>query len=419
MPQLLLRNATLWDGVRLEPRTGMDVVIDGPVIREVRPTSARVPGEDASIVELDGAFLMPGLIDMHVHLVWSGSPDPARVVEEEGAQLTTVRAVANLQAEVHAGITTVRDLGGNWDLPITLARAVEHGYIAGPRIVAAGRTIIMTGGHDPFWGIPSDGPTAVMRAVRRQVSLGAGVIKVAATGGVYGRPEGEEIGQVELTYEELAAAASEAHRFGLRVAAHALGAEGIRNAVRAGIDTIEHGNFLDEALVAEMRQRGTALCPTLLIYRTIADGAGGRIPSYATEKACRAVEAHRHSFQLALEAGIPIVAGTDAGSCSTPHPALIGELQVMHAYGMPVEQVLCAATSTAARVLGRADMVGTVEAGRRADLLILDASPLEELARLHRARHIIRSGQLLAAGPGSRDTSHTRQPAVPREGVGA
>ncbi|HYY12650.1 MAG TPA: amidohydrolase family protein, partial [Kineosporiaceae bacterium] len=211
----------------------MDVVIDGPVIREVRPTSARVPGEDASIVELDGAFLMPGLIDMHVHLVWSGSPDPARVVEEEGAQLTTVRAVANLQAEVHAGITTVRDLGGNWDLPITLARAV-----------------------------------------RRQVSLGAGVIKVAATGGVYGRPEGEEIGQVELTYEELAAAASEAHRFGLRVAAHALGAEGIRNAVRAGIDTIEHGNFLDEALVAEMRQRGTALCPTLLIYRTIADGAG-------------------------------------------------------------------------------------------------------------------------------------------------
>ena len=160
MPQLLLRNATLWDGVRLEPRTGMDVVIDGPVIREVRPTSARVPGEDASIVELDGAFLMPGLIDMHVHLVWSGSPDPARVVEEEGAQLTTVRAVANLQAEVHAGITTVRDLGGNWDLPITLARAVEHGYIAGPRIVAAGRTIIMTGGHDPFWGIPSDGPTS-------------------------------------------------------------------------------------------------------------------------------------------------------------------------------------------------------------------------------------------------------------------
>ncbi len=389
----LLRNATLWDGVGDDARPHVDVLIEGTAIASVRPTGQAPAG--ATVLDLDGAFLMPGLIDMHVHLVWSGDPDPAATVEQDGQQLTTIRAVANARAELEAGVTTVRDVGSYWDLAITLARAVDRGHIVGPRIVASGQTIIMTGGHDPFWGLPSDGVDAIVRSVRRQVTLGAGLIKVSATGGVYGRPEAEEIGQSELSFDELQAAASEAHRFGLRVSSHALGREGIRNSVLAGIDTIEHGHFLDEEIVAEMKRRGTILCPTLYIYQIIADGAGGEIPRYAMEKSRKAEKAHREAFQMAMEAGIPMVAGTDAGSCSTPHPSLVKEMVAMAGQGMPIPQVLRAATTTAAEALGRGSQFGTIEPGKRADLVALEANPLEDLSALERIKHVVRSGVLI------------------------
>jgi len=348
---------------------------------------------DADVLDLGGRHLLPGLIDMHVHLVWSGSPDPAAVVEREGEQLTTVRAVANAQAQVWAGVTTVRDLGGNADIAVTVASAVDKGVVEGPDIVAAGQTIIMTGGHDPFWGLASDGVDAVVRSVRRQVSIGARVVKLAATGGVYGRSEGEDVGQTELTLEELSAAVREAHRFGLKVAAHALGTEGIHNAVLAGVDTVEHGNFLTEEVVDLMRRHGTALCPTLAIYRTIADGAASGIPSYASDKAQSAAAAHVESFAMARAAGIPIVAGTDAGSCSTPHPALIGELAVMCELGMPVVEALRAATCTAADVLGRAGRAGRVAPGLSADLLVVDRDPRDDLRALLDPFLVLRRGR--------------------------
>jgi imidazolonepropionase-like amidohydrolase len=391
------RHAFLWPGRGDEILAGVDVAVEDGRITSVG-SLPRYP-EGATVVDLDGRWLMPGLIDMHVHLVWSGSGDPATTLEHEGEHLTAIRSVANAATQLHAGITTVRDLGGNWDLAITLARAVSAGLAEGPSIVAAGQTVIMTGGHDPFWGVMADGPTAVVAAVRRQVAAGAGVIKVAATGGVYGRADGEEIGQSEFTYEELAAAAGETHRFGLKVAAHALGNTGIRNAVRAGIDTIEHGNFLDEEIVREMQRRDTALCPTLQIYRTIADHTAGLIPSYAVEKARRAVVAHRESFEMARRAGIPIVAGTDAGSCATPHPALVAELQVMRQYGMGAGETLAAATSKAAEVLGRGDCIGTIEPGKAADLLILEANPLEDIRHLLRVWGVVRQGRLRTRRP--------------------
>jgi len=390
---LLLRGGTLWDGQHSEVQRETDILIeDGRIV--ALGAGARV--RDADVLDLDGRHLLPGLIDMHVHLVWSGSPDPAAVVEREGEQLTTVRAVANAQAQVRAGVTTVRDLGGNADIAVTVASAVDKGVVEGPDIVAAGQTIIMTGGHDPFWGLASDGVDAVIRSVRRQVSIGARVVKLAATGGVYGRPEGEDVGQAELTLEELSAAVHEAHRFGLKVAAHALGTEGIRNAVLAGVDTVEHGNFLTEELADLMRRHGTALCPTLAVYRTIADGPGSGVPSYASEKAQRAVAAHVESFAMARAAGIPIVAGTDAGSCSTPHPALVGELAVLCELGLPVLDALRAATSTAADVLGRADRVGRIALGLSADLLVVDDDPREDLRTLLNPSLILRAGRNLS-----------------------
>lgn len=387
---LLLRGGQLWDGQNPQVQD-VDVLVEAGQIAGVGAVRS---DRDAAVLDLEGRYLLPGLIDMHVHLVWSGSPDPAAVVEREGEQLTTVRAVANAQAQVRAGVTTVRDLGGNADIAVSVARAVDDGLIHGPTIVAAGQTIIMTGGHDPFWGLPSDGVDAVIRSVRRQVSIGARVIKLAATGGVYGRSEGEDVGQTELTLDELTAAVKEAHRFGLKVAAHALGADGIRNAVLAGVDTVEHGNFLTEEIVDLMRRNGTALCPTLAIYRTIAAGSGSGVPSYAVDKAQRAVAAHVESFVMARDAGLPIVAGTDAGSCATPHPALVGELAVMRELGMNPDEALQAATSTAADVLGRAGGAGRVAPGLPADLLVVDADPREDVHVLLNPSLVLQAGKV-------------------------
>jgi len=385
-----LRDTLLWGGEQGDPRSADIALRDGRV-EAVLPAGS-VEAKDALVVDLQGAFVMPGLVDMHVHLVWSGGPDPAAVVAAAGEQATTIRAVVNARAQLESGITTVRDLGSNADIAVTIARAVDRGDLEGPTVIASGRTVIMTGGHDPFWGAFSDGPHGVVRSVRQQAMIGAGVIKLAATGGVYGRPEGEDIGQSELTLEEMVAAVGEAHRRGLRIAAHAVGREGIRDAVAAGVDTVEHGNFLDEGIVAAMVRQGTALCPTLAIYRTIAQNLSGDIPAYASAKAKTAVTAHQQSFRMALEAGVDIVAGTDAGSCGTRHPALVEELLLMHDYGMPTDAVLRAATTTAGGVLGRAGTVGSVQPGSAADLLVLDGVPLDDLEWLRTPRAVIRAG---------------------------
>ncbi len=391
-----LRDVILWDGTRADPRPADVTAADGLVTGVLPPGSAA--SDEATVLDLQGAFVQPGLVDMHVHLVWSGGPDPAADVAAAGEQTTTVRAYLNARSQLESGITTVRDLGSNWDIAISTAQAVERGDLEGPTIVASGRTVIMTGGHDPFWGIFSDGPDEVVRAVRHQAMIGAGVIKLAATGGVYGRPEGEAIGQGELSRDEMAAAVVEAHRRGLRVAAHAVGRQGIADAVAAGVDTVEHGNFLDEETVAAMARAGTALCPTLAIYRTIAQNVDGDIPAYASAKAVSAVEAHEHSFQMAMAAGLDIVAGTDSGSCRTPHPALVDELVLMHSYGMPTAAVLRAATSTAGKVLGRDGAVGVVRPGAIADLLVLDRNPFDDLGALRSPRAVVRAGSPVRRG---------------------
>lgn len=386
---LVLRDGRVWDGLSAQPRPA-DVVCEGGVVREVvGPRTARSGPEDLE-VDLAGCTVLPGLVDAHVHLVWDGSTDPVTHVAEDGEQLTTVRAAEHARAYLPAGITAVRDLGGNWDIAITLARAVDRGHLDGPTIVAAGQTVIMTGGHDPFWGIPCDGPHEVVRGVRTQVAKGAGVIKTAATGGVYGQAHGEEIGASELTYEELAALAHEAHRRGRRVAAHALGEEGVRNAVRAGVDTIEHGVLLADDVIEEMARRGTVLCPTAEVYRRIADG---QAPGYAVRKAREVVEAHRSSVARAIEAGVPVIAGTDAGAPGMAHPSLVDEITTLQDYGLSPLQALRAATSTAADALDL-PAAGRVLPGSPADLLLLDGDPFTDPALLRRPWGVVRRQEL-------------------------
>ncbi len=372
-----------------------DVEIRDGRIHAVLPAPPSTLASDLPVVDAKGAYLLPGLIDLHVHLVWDGGQDPVATLERERREETLLRAVGHARQTLEAGITTVRDLGSVDDLVIDLAEAVERCHVVGPRIVASGRTIIMTGGHDPFWGIMADGPADVLKATRRQLYRGAAVIKVSATGGVYGRARGESVSDEELSYEELRIIVEEAHKRGIPVAAHAIGLSGIRNAVQAGVDTIEHGHQLTLELARELAGRDGTMVPTLFVYQQIAEQAG--IPAYAQTKAKAIVDEHRRAVRLAQEAGLRIGAGSDAGSPLTPHGALIDELLALVDAGMSPGDALRAATQDAARILGLGHELGRVEPGYLADLVLVPENPLVDLGRLRSVSSVWQEGHLVFA----------------------
>jgi len=362
-------------------------------IHAVLPASQPSEKSDLQVVDGKGAYLLPGLIDLHVHLVWDGSRDPIERLRKERLKDTLLRAVGHARQTLEAGITAVRDLGSVDDLAIDLAEAVERGHISGPRIFASGRTIIMTGGHDPFWGIMVDGPEEVLKATRRQIYRGARVIKTSATGGVYGRAERETVLDEELSYEEIRVLVEEAHKRGVPVAAHAIGQKGISNAVAAGVDTIEHGHQLTYLLATELAARNGALVPTLFVYRQIAEQPG--IPEYAKAKARTIVGDHRQAVQLARTAGLRIGAGTDAGSPLTPHGSLIDELLALVDAGLPPLDALKSATYDAALILGMGSQLGRIEPGFLADLILVPENPLEDLRRLRSVSSVWKEGHLV------------------------
>ncbi len=401
MTDVVLDNVAVFDGTGAAPRPGMRVEISGGRIGEVGPALGADAAQDPRrVIALDGATVLPGLIDLHLHLVWDGSANPVATNARDGTQMTVVKAVEHARRTLHAGITTVRDVGSIEDIAITVARASDDGVFRGPRIVASGQTLIMTGGHDPFWGIMVDGPGEALKAVRRQVYAGAGVIKLSATGGVYGRASGEDVGQAELSREEIEVICREAHRFGLKVAAHAIGEQGIANAVHGGVDTIEHGHFLTPGLAAEMARRGTVLIPTLFVYRQIASMPG--IPAYAQHKAQAIVERHQQAVRHAREAGVVIGAGTDAGSPLSPHPCLVEELACLIDAGLTRAEALTAATGDAAGVLGLEDRIGTVAPGMVADLVAVGGDPTVDLDHLRDVRLVVKDGDIVGPEPAER-----------------
>lgn len=386
----VLRNATLIDGSGAAPVRDAVIVVENDRIAEVITGRGPTGGSD-EVLDLEGRTCLPGLIDLHVHLCWDGSPDPVEINAREGHDLTLLRMVHHARMTLERGVTTVRDVGCIDDLSLVLDRALRAGVIAGPRLIATGRTIVMTGGHDPFWGVFCDGPWACAAGVRGQAYRGARVIKVAATGGVYGRSEGEDVGTSELGLEELTAACREAHRLGLRVATHAVGREGIDNSVQAGCDTIEHGIFASDDALRRMAAEGRFLTPTLFIYRHIAEGAG---PDYARRKAIACARQHPLTVSRARALGVAITAGSDSGSCGAPHPALFAELRDLVARGgLSPLQAITAATSTNARALGLEGEIGTISPGRQADVLIVDGDPAQDVTALERPWKVMQAGR--------------------------
>ncbi|SDY95763.1 metal-dependent hydrolase family protein [Halopenitus persicus] len=337
-------------------------------------------------------FIMPGLIDMHVHLVWDGSDDPVASLQNQSTQETVVAAVENARKELLGGVTTVRDLGSTDDIAITLSSAEQQDQIANsPRILASGQTIIISGGHDPFWGIEVDGKDAVRSAVRTQRSKGADLIKVSATGGVYGQAIGEEPGTSELSLEELNTIVNEASRFNLQVAAHAVGTNGIRNAVDSGVDTVEHGNLMGETALETMVEDDIAIVPTLFTYRNIA--LNDSIPDYARTNAQGVYEQHLDSYQNALNAGVRVLAGSDAGSPQLPHPSLHRELDCMVKFGLDTTDALTSATLLPAEQLNRPEL-GVLEPETPADLVGFKSDPRDEITVTANPSLVMKEGEI-------------------------
>ncbi len=362
------------------------------------------PEEDipsgAEVVDLGDATLMPGLVDAHVHLVWSASAEPHELVARESQALTVLRCARNALLHLHAGVTTVRDVGASEGLSVDIARAVEKGIIRGPTIIAAGRAIAMTGGHGWFLGREADGAEAVRHAVREEMKAGATCIKLMASGGIYGHAE--EPGSPQLTVEEMRAGVEEAHKAERKVAAHAYSVAAISNALDAGVDSIEHGSFVDRATAERMREQGVYLVPTMSVYAAMSEkGPELGAPNYIQRKTTEVLGASREAFRIAQEVGVKIAAGTDCGAPGHPHGTLAAELRLMVEAGSTPIDALRYGTSSAAELLGLSGEIGTLEPGKRADILAINGNPLQDIRALHGVRLVLRSGvEAYAAGAG-------------------
>lgn len=397
--RIAIRGARVLDGCgRTYERA--TVLISGERIDAVEPEGRGTRRRGTQVIDGRGLTLLPGLIDCHVHLGLGAEADVVRAVCEEAPGLTLLKAARFAQATLDAGFTTVRDLGFRDHGIFALKQAIDAGLVPGPRIVAAGLVICMTGGHASFIGRQADGPVEVVTAVRDQIRAGAGVIKFIASGGVLSPGTSPE--HPQFTPEELTAGMTEARQAGRRVAAHAHGAVGMKQAVLAGAHSIEHGTLLDEEAADLMRTHGVVLVPTLSALATTADAAPRcGVPALVVEKA-RAMRArHERSFKYAHRTGLTIALGTDAGTPFNPHGENAQELERMVALGLSPLEAITAATRTAAELLGLADQLGTIERGKLADLVLVEGNPLKRIAVLrHPARIVgVMKGGRFVAGP--------------------
>jgi len=380
---LLLRCSRIVDGLG-GTLTEHCVLVEGEHITRVAPAS-EFEGYSGPEQALDDATLLPGLIDCHVHLCFDAEGNPGEAVERMHPGAVAVRALTNAQRSLNGGITAIRDCGGKDYLEFAARDACNRGTFQGPTIRASGRMICMTGGHGNRFGRVADGVDDVVRAVREQVHAGSDVVKIMATGGVMTR--GVDPEDAHYSAEEMAAGIAEGHRFHKPCASHAQGTEGILNAVRGGIDSIEHGIFMSEKCIEEMLERRTFLVPTLAALKNILAASNQGIPEYVLEKAARVSETHQRSIKMFYEAGGRIAMGTDAGTPFNHHGENAQELRYMVDVGISPMDAITFSTANAADLM-RLEKTGRIQDGAVADLLVVDGNPLEDIGAVaDSARH--------------------------------
>ena len=376
MPNLLIHAGQVFTGEELLQDAWVRVEDD-----RIASVTSEEPHVSASAARLDepNGTLLPGLIDCHVHFAISGGPDWLSEVNEAYA-LATLRAAGHARDTLRAGFTTVRTLGGRNGGDVSLREAQTRGLIDGPRIVATNQPVCMTGGHGAWMGREADGPDEVRKAVREQLKAGADCVKFIATGGVM--TPGVDPGAQQLTFEELQAGIEEAHKAGKSTAAHAHGSGGIKAAVVAGIDSIEHGSYMTDEIIQLMRERGTYYSVTLSSIDGFFSAPPGTVADWAIAKA-RVVREHMdNSFRSAYAAGVKIVLGTDAGTPFNRHGENARELALMVQLGAKPLDALRAGTRNAAELLQRLDSIGTIEVGKLADLVLCRGDVVADIGRL-------------------------------------
>ena len=405
---VVIKAARMFDGKSDRAVSPGVVVVTGGRIQAVG-AGARIPA-GAEVIDLGDATLLPGFMDAHTHITGEATADWK---QDELDALKKSPPEQALDATVFTrrtlliGFTTVRDLGAGELVDVGLRNAIANGSVEGPRILAAVRAVGATGGHcDPMGGYRpdlfnpalnfdatvADGADAVRRAVRLNVRAGADVIKVCATGGVLSLVG--DVSSPQLTQAELDALVDEAHALRKRAAAHAHGAEGAKRAIRAGIDSIEHGSFLDDEALDLMKQRGTYFVPTLMAAQGLRErlARNDPIPANVAGKARAAIASVDATFRKAVERGVRIAFGTDAGVY--PHGRNAEEFRLMVERGMTPAAALRAATSVNAELFGIADRLGTLEAGKLADIVATPGDPTADIRQTERVFFVMKEGRV-------------------------
>lgn len=391
------------------PKSQQTITIRGNRIISVDDgfTDPEVIDGQVRVIDLSDKFVLPGLMDMHVHLLSELSPTSRTDVLHVTTSMSALKGAQYADRTLRAGFTTVRDLGADPEAIYALRDAVEQGIVPGPRILAAGRALAATGGHGDVDGYKAelltlwtpeticDGPYDCRRATRHAIKYGADWIKITATGGVLSdTATGTD---QQMTEDELREIMDTAHALGVKVAAHAHGTDGINAALRAGVDSIDHGTFLDDESVKLFRETGAYLVPTLL--------PGAKIPATMQdnpfftdaikEKARAAAAASKDNFASAIAGGVKIAFGTD--SAVTKHGENAEEFSLMVAAGMSEMDAIRSATVVTSELIGMSHDLGTIESGKIADIIAVDGDPLDEISVLEQVDAVIKDGQLVGS----------------------
>jgi imidazolonepropionase-like amidohydrolase len=397
--QILINADALLDVSNGKTIKNVSVLVENNKIISVSQQGSINP-TDATIVDLKGMTLVPGLMDMHVHLT-SDATDNFLAAKGNSVPRVTVKAVKNAEITLLAGFTTVRNLGAKGYSVIAVRDGINAGEVPGPRIWAAGYSVGVTGGHcDDNFSPPeaqstsagvADGPWAVRAKVRENIKYGANTIKVCATGGVFSK--GTKVGIQQLTEEEIRAAVEEAHMRGLIAAAHAHGTSGIKAAIRAGIDSIEHCSYLDDEAIELALKMGTYFsCDIYNTEYTLAFGKANGVPEENINKEKLVSQAQRDSFTKAVKAGVKMVFGSDAAIY--PHGDNGKQFSRMVRFGMTPLQAIQAATSNSATLLKQEANLGQIKAGYLADIIAVKGNPLENISLLENVQFVMKDGKI-------------------------